>query len=70
MVSMSDFPLSTGDLTLTQIDLMLKTLPVDVTYVDEHDIVRYYSDTPGRIFKRTPAVIGRKVQNAIRGKRG
>jgi DUF438 domain-containing protein len=60
---MSDFPLSTGDLTLTQIDLMLKTLPVDVTYVDEHDIVRYYSDTPGRIFKRTPAVIGRKVQN-------
>jgi len=31
--------------------------------VDENDTVRYYSETPGRIFKRTPAIIGRKVQN-------
>jgi PAS domain S-box-containing protein len=62
-VSMSDFPLSTGDLTLSQINLMLKTLPVDITFVDENDTVRYFSETPERIFKRTPAIIGRKVQN-------
>jgi DUF438 domain-containing protein len=62
-VPMSDFPLSTGDLTLSQINLMLKTLPVDITFVDESDTVRYFSETPDRIFKRTPAIIGRKVQN-------
>ena len=63
MNSMSEFPLTTGDLTLSQINLMLTTLPVDVTFVDEHDVVRYFSETPERIFKRTPAIIGRKVQN-------
>ena len=31
--------------------------------MDEHDVVRYFSETPERIFKRTPAIIGRKVQN-------
>ena len=61
--TMSDFPLTNGDLTIKQIDLMLKNLPVDITFVDENDTVRYYSETPGRIFKRTPAIIGRKVQN-------
>jgi hypothetical protein len=60
--NMSDFPLSTGDLTLSQINLMLTHLPVDMTFVDEQDTVRYYSNTPERIFKRTPAIIGRKVE--------
>ncbi len=63
IIPMSDFPLSTGDLTLSQINLMLKTLPVDITFVDENDTVRYFSETPDRIFKRTPAIIGHKVQN-------
>jgi DUF438 domain-containing protein len=56
-------PLSVGALTPEQIDLMLKTLPVDLSYVDETDTLVYYSETRDRIFKRTPAVIGRKVQN-------
>jgi DUF438 domain-containing protein len=63
IITMSDFPLTTGDLTLSQINLMLTSLPVDITFVDENDTVRYFSDTPERIFKRTPAIIGRKVQN-------
>jgi len=56
-------PLSVGALTPEQIDLMLTHLPVDVTYVDESDTVAYYSATPGRIFIRVPAVVGRKVQD-------
>lgn len=60
---MSEFPLTHGDLSISQIDLMLKNLPVDITFVDENDTVRYYSETPERIFKRTPAIIGRKVHN-------
>ncbi len=60
--NMNDFPLTNGDLSISQIDMMLRSLPVDITFVDENDTVRYYSETPERIFKRTAAIIGRKVQ--------
>jgi DUF438 domain-containing protein len=55
--------LDTGALTVEQIDLMLTSLPVDISFVDERDTVVYYSGTPERVFPRTPGVIGRKVQN-------
>jgi len=54
-------PLATGALTQKQIDLMLTHLPVDVTFVDEHDNVRYFSQGRERIFDRSPAIIGRAV---------
>jgi len=57
-------PLDVGALTLEQVNLMLKHLPVDVTFVDEDDTVRYYSQgIEERVFVREPAIIGRKVQN-------
>jgi PAS domain S-box-containing protein len=49
--------LSTGVL-----EAIFDTLPVDLTFVDETDTVRYYSRGEERIFRRTPAVIGKKVQ--------
>ena len=55
--------LETGALTPEQINLLLKNLPVDVTFVDEEDTVRYFSAGAERIFPRSPGVIGRKVQN-------
>ena len=55
-------PLSTGALTIDQINLLLTNLPVDVTFVDENDEVRFFSQTKERIFTRTEAIIGRKVQ--------
>jgi hypothetical protein len=55
--------LDQGHLTPEQIDLMLTHLPVDISFVDENDIVAYYSATPERVFPRTPGVIGRKVQD-------
>ena len=45
------------------LEAIFDTLPVDVTYVDENDTVRYYSKHDERVFRRTPAVIGLKVQN-------
>jgi DUF438 domain-containing protein len=54
--------LTTGALTLQQIDLMLGALPIDFSFVDENDEVRYYNEGE-RIFPRSPGVIGRKVQN-------
>ncbi len=56
-------PLNEGYLTQQQLDLMLRVLPVDVTFVDEHDQVRYYSAADDRLFPRTPSIIGRDVQN-------
>jgi DUF438 domain-containing protein len=55
--------LDRGVLSREQIDLILTHLPVDVTFVDENDVVVYYSASPARIFPRTPGIIGRKVQN-------
>ncbi len=54
--------LSTGSLDYDQIDLLLKNLPVDITFVNENDEVAYYSNTAHRIFPRSPGIIGRTVQ--------
>ena len=45
------------------IENVLDHLPVEISFVDNEDKVRYYSRGDNRIFKRTPAVIGKKVQN-------
>ena len=56
------FSLDTGRLTSEQMNLILKYLPVDVSFVDENDQMAYYSDIKDRIFPRSPGIIGRKVQ--------
>ncbi len=53
--------LATGALTRDQVDLMLTHLPVDVTFVDENDHVRYFTQGKERIFDRSAAIIGREV---------
>ncbi len=50
----------TGALSNPELEAMLKTLPVDITFVDKDDTVRYFSKS--EIFLRTKAVLGRKVQ--------
>ena len=55
-------PLPTGALTLAQLDLLFRALPFDVTYVDENDRVRFYSEGE-RVFPRSPGAIGREVRN-------
>ncbi|MHA2078087.1 MAG: DUF438 domain-containing protein [Candidatus Thorarchaeota archaeon] len=51
-----------GTLTLEQLELLFNNLPVDTTFVDEQDRVRFFSESPDRIFVRSRAVIGRSVQ--------
>lgn len=55
--------LKTGLLSLEQIMLIFNHLPVDLTYVDEHNKVLFFSTPPHRIFPRTTAIIGRDVKN-------
>jgi uncharacterized protein len=55
--------LRVGTLTPEQIALIFTHLPVDITFVDEGNDVRFYSGGKNRIFERTPDIIGRNVLN-------
>lgn len=52
----------TGAFSLPVLESVLNTLPVDITFVDKTDTVQYFSQSKERIFPRTKAVLGRKVQ--------
>lgn len=53
----------TGILRLEEIQAIFNHLPLDITYVDKDNIVKYFSEGKERIFTRTKAIIGRKVEN-------
>ena len=53
----------TGNLTKPQLETLLNTLPIDITFVDAEDTVQYFNKPDKRFFVRTKAVIGRKVAN-------
>ncbi len=55
--------LPTGQLQPGELSAMLNALPVDITFVDREDTVKYFSQGRERIFPRTASVIGRKVVN-------
>lgn len=57
------FKTETGQLTFDEIALIFNSLPVDMTFVDENNRVRYFTRPKDRIFPRSPAVIGRNVNN-------
>jgi hypothetical protein len=51
-----------GKLTKEEIEAVLDALPIDITFVDKDDAVKYFNKAERRIFVRTKSVIGRKVQ--------
>jgi DUF438 domain-containing protein len=55
--------LETGSLTQEELQVILDSLPVDITFVGKDDTVRYFSQSSDRIFVRTKAILGRTVQN-------
>lgn len=54
--------LDTGSLTPEMVNLLFNHLPIEISFVDDEDEVRFFTQTGERIFPRSPAVIGRKVQ--------
>jgi PAS domain S-box-containing protein len=52
----------TGSLSKEELEAILDTIPVDISFVDANDAVKYFNKADKRIFVRTKAVIGRKVQ--------
>lgn len=55
--------LPSGVLTIKELVQVLDTLPVDITFVDKNDVVKFFSQGKERIFPRTVSVIGRNVSN-------
>jgi len=45
------------------LEAIFDAMPIEISFIDKEDTVRYYSKGDKRIFKRTPSVIGLKVQN-------
>ena len=63
MVEGDAIPLPSGSIALSELMCLLNTLPVDMTFVDKDDTVKYFSEGGERIFHRPRSIIGRKVQN-------
>ena len=51
-----------GYMTPEQVNLLLRFLPLDVTYVDENDKVIFYNRGDDRVFARSKGIIGREVK--------
>lgn len=51
-----------GFMTLEQVNMLLKCIPVDLTFVDENDRVIFYNRGVERVFPRSSGIIGREVR--------
>lgn len=51
-----------GYMTPEQVNLLLRFLPIDITYVDENDKVIFYNRGEDRVFSRSKGIIGREVK--------
>jgi DUF438 domain-containing protein len=54
--------LPSGKFTSEELLAILNTLPVDITFVDRNDKVKYFSQGKERIFDRNRAILGRDVR--------
>ncbi len=54
--------LSTGSFSVEELEALFNSLPVDLTFVDKDDRVKFFSHGEDRIFERNNAILGRKVQ--------
>lgn len=54
--------LPSGSFTVEELQTVLNSLPVDLTFVDKHDKVKYFTQGKERIFDRNRAILGRDVR--------
>ena len=54
--------LPSGSFAPQELEAVLNSLTVDLTFVDAEDTVRFFNQAPERVFTRTRAILGRKVQ--------
>ena len=56
------FKLDKGELTLEQINLIFKHLKMEVTFIDENEILKFYSDNIHKVSVRVPSLLGRTIE--------
>jgi DUF438 domain-containing protein len=54
--------LPSGSFNISELNALLNTIPFDLTFVDKNDRVRYFTQGRERIFARSRAILGRRVQ--------
>jgi uncharacterized protein len=54
--------LSTGGYDISELEALFKSLPIDITFVDKDDKVKFFSQGAERIFTRNRAILGRDVR--------
>ena len=54
--------LSSGNFTTKELETIFKTLPIDVTFVDKDDKVKFFSHGTKKVFERNRSIIGRDVR--------
>ena len=60
--SAGEVRLTSGSLTTAQLDALLNTLPLEITFIDDHEINRYWNDNgEKKLFKRPASALGREV---------
>ena len=57
------FKLDKGELTLEQINLIFKHLNMEITFIDENEILKFYSDNIHKVSVRVPSLLGRKIED-------
>ncbi len=55
--------LPSGSFTVEELLVILNRLPVDMTFVDRNDKVKYFSQSEERIFQRSRAILNRDVRH-------
>lgn len=53
--------LPSGDLTPAQLEAVLNTIPMELTFVDDQNINRYFNEGSEKMFKRPLQALGREV---------
>jgi uncharacterized protein len=61
-ISGNSVRLPSGNFSTEELVAMLNTLPVDITFVDRNDKVKYFSQGSERIFQRNRAILNRDVR--------
>lgn len=54
--------LSSGSFDMKELEALFVTIPIDITYVDANDKVKFFSHSPNRVFERNRSIIGRDVR--------
>ena len=61
-VSSGGIQLSSGSFDIQQLEALFLHIPIDITFVDADDKVRFFSHSPNRVFERNRSIIGRDVR--------